>query len=141
MHRRADGDTSFCGVTAVHRGSEHDLASMPLSPLLKHTTHSSLCSHPLFGLHNRSASIDEYQWVQCFPHGGIQFHIFASYSLQCQALFCQIVPLLPSVAWQKNAMEYWWEGSTSTAIPPTSASDIMGQRNKLEGTTFRAVLV
>jgi len=38
-------------------------------------------------------------------------------------------------------MEYWWEGSTSTAIPPTSASDAMSQRNKTGGITSRAALV
>jgi len=26
-------------------------------------------------------------------------------------------------------MGYWWEGSTSAVVPPTSASDIMGQQN------------
>jgi len=35
-------------------------------------------------------------------------------------------------------MEYWWEGSTSTVIPPTSASDIIRQHNKIGGITFRA---
>jgi len=29
-------------------------------------------------------------------------------------------------------MEYWWEGSTSTAIPPTPACDIVGQYNKIQ---------
>jgi len=38
-------------------------------------------------------------------------------------------------------MEYWWEGSTSTAILPTGASDVMGQRNKIGGITFGAALV
>ena len=38
-------------------------------------------------------------------------------------------------------MEYWWEGSASTAIPPTSASDIMGQQNKIEGITFSVALL
>jgi len=33
--------------------------------------------------------------------------------------FFQINTLLPSVIWQKNVMEYWWEGFTSLAIPPT----------------------
>jgi len=38
-------------------------------------------------------------------------------------------------------MEYWWEGSTSAAILPTSASDVMGQHNKIGGITFGAALV
>jgi len=55
--------------------------------------------------------------------------------------FCHIASLLPSVAWQQNVMKYWWEGSTSTAIPPPSASDIVGQRHKIEGITFEAALI
>jgi len=35
-------------------------------------------------------------------------------------------------------MGYWWEGSTSTAIPPTSTS--VGQHNKIAGSTFGAAL-
>jgi len=38
-------------------------------------------------------------------------------------------------------MEYQWEGSTSTATPPTSASDIVGQHNKIEGITPWTALV
>ena len=99
-----------------------------------------LCSHPLFGLHKYSASISECQCVPFFLHGGIQFHTFASSSLPCQTPFCQIAPLLPSVAWQQNVGEYWWEGWASTAIS-TSASEIVDQHNKIEGITFRAALV
>mgnify|MGYP001853016420 CR=1 FL=1 len=38
-------------------------------------------------------------------------------------------------------MEYWWEGSTSTAIPQTFTSDVVGQYNKIGGITFRAALI
>ena len=38
-------------------------------------------------------------------------------------------------------MEYWWKGSTSTAIPQTSASDIVDQYNKTGDITFAAALV
>lgn len=38
-------------------------------------------------------------------------------------------------------MECWWEGSTSTAMPPTSASELMDQQYKLGDTTCRAALV
>jgi len=37
-------------------------------------------------------------------------------------------------------MGYWWEGSASTAISP-SASDAMGQHNKVGGITFGATLL
>ena len=38
-------------------------------------------------------------------------------------------------------MEYWWEGSTLTAISPTPTSDVVGQHNKIGGITFRATYV
>jgi len=37
-------------------------------------------------------------------------------------------------------MEYWWEGSSSTAMPPF-ASDSMSQRNKVGSVSFRAALL
>ena len=49
-----------------------------------------------------------------------------------------------SIVQQQNAMEYWLEDSTFDAIPPpcvTSASDFMGQRNKVGGITVGAALV
>ena len=54
---------------------------------------------------------------------------------------CQSTPLLPSVTQQQHGIEYWWEGSASTAVSPPSASDSMGQRNKTGGITFGAELV
>jgi len=40
----------------------------------------------------------------------------------------------------QNVIDYWWEGSASTAIPPTFISDFVGQYNKIAGITFGAVL-
>jgi len=108
---------------------------------------SSLCSYPLFDLHSvfglqkHSASIDECQWVLSFPYGGIQHHTFAWPALPCQTSFCQTAPLLLPGTWQQSIMEYWWEGSDSTAITLTSTSDIVGQHNKIGGITFGADLV
>ena len=76
-----------------------------------------------------------------FPHERIHLYIFASYVLPCQTPFCQTIPLLPSVTWQQNVMKYWWEGSVSTVIPPTSASYIVGQHNKIGDITFGAYLL
>ena len=45
-------------------------------------------------------------------------------------------PLLPSVAQQQNVTEYQQEGSPCAAVPPTSASDVVGQHNKIGGVTF-----
>ena len=52
-----------------------------------------------------------------------------------------IAPLLPSVTRQQNVTEYWWKGSASTAIPPSSASGVVGYRHKAEGITFGAALI
>ena len=73
--------------------------------------------------------------------GVSQRHPFASYTLPCQMPFHQTAPLLPSVTRQQNEMEHMWEGSTSTAIPPTLASEIVSQCNEIGGITFRAALV
>ena len=64
--------------------------------------------------------------------GEIQCRIFALYALPCQTPFCQTAPLLPSVTQQQNVMKYWWEGTTSAAVPPISSSNIMGQPNKIK---------
>ena len=90
-----------------------------------------MCSYPLFGLHKHSASVDECQWVPIFPLREIQFHTFSSCALPGQTQFRQAAPLLPSVAWQQNVTEYWWEGLSSTATPQTSASALVGQSNKI----------
>ena len=103
--------SSFHSMTAMHGCPECVLSLI----LWNAPPTTSLCSHPLVGLHECSANVDECQF---FPHWGIQFHILDSYTLPCQMSFCQTTPLLPSVSHQQNVMEYWWEGSTSTAVPP-----------------------
>ena len=65
---------------------------------------------------------------------------FASDVLSCQTPFCQTAPLLPSVTQHRNVTEYWQEDSASTAIPPTSASDVVVQHNKIGGIIIGAVL-
>ena len=63
----------------------------------------------MLGLHKCTASINECQWVPFFPHGGIQLHTSASYSLPYQMPFCETAPLLTSVTQQQNVMDYLWE--------------------------------
>lgn len=58
------------------------------------------------------------------------------YVLPCQMPFCQTAPLLPPVAWQQYVTEYYCEGPTSTAIPPTFVSDVMDKHNKIGGIPF-----
>src|SRR5258705_5533954 len=50
---------------------------------------------------------------------------------------------LPAAIWRTatKLMEYWREGSTSTAIPPTSSSDVVVQHNKIGGISFGAPLI
>jgi len=60
--------------------------------------------------------------------------------LSHQPSLCQIAPLLPSVTQQQKVREYYWEGSTSTAIPPPSASDVTGKPHEVGGSTFETVL-
>ena len=99
---------------------------------------ASLCSHSLFGFQQCSANINECQsqWMPFFPRGGNQWHTFTSSTLSCQTPFCQIALLLPSVTWQQNVLEYWWESSTSNVISPASVSDVMGKHNKIGGIIF-----
>jgi hypothetical protein len=55
-----------------------------------------------------------------------------------------ILPDCPSAAICRMATKltnYWLEGSTSTAIPPASASDVVGQNNKIGGITFGAPFI
>jgi len=40
-----------------------------------------------------------------------------------------------------TVMGYRMEGSTSTSIPPTSASNVLGQHSKIGGMTFREAVV
>ena len=56
-----------------------------------------------------------------------------------QILSC--CPSAASVAQQQNVMQCWWECSASTAIPPTSTSDVMGPHSKIRGITFKASLI
>jgi len=122
--------SSFHGVTAVHGYLECGLSFTSLLPLLKCTTHC------LTVLTSTLWSLQTFSKCQCVPfflHGGIWCCPFVSYALPCQTPFYQTAPLLPSVTQQQNVMEYWREGSASTAVPPTSASDVVGQHNKIGG--------
>ena len=94
----------------LHSHPEHGLFFVSLLSLLICITHTSLCSHPLLGRHESSASVDEHQWVPFFSYGGIQCYIFASYELPCEMPFCQIAPLLPPAIRQQNVAKYWQKG-------------------------------
>ena len=74
--------------------------------------------------------VSECQWVTFFPHGGINCHTFASYSLLRQTSFCQTAPPLSSVTQQQNLMGYWLEAQSLLPyhyLPLTSWADIIKQ--------------
>lgn len=102
---------------------------------------SSLCSHPLFGIHKRWVNITECQWEQLFLHRGIHWYICDLYALPCSTWLYQTASLLPYVTWQPNILEYWWEGTTSTAVQPTSDTDIVGHHDRIGGIAFAAILI
>ena len=95
-------------------------------------------THGLVSINIQQAAVNV-NGCRFFLHGGIQCHTFIRTSMS--DAICQTAPLLPSAAWQQHAMEYWWEGPISTAIPPTSASDIMSQHNKTGDITFGVILM
>jgi len=61
-------------------------------------------------------------------------------TLPDQMLFCQSVPLWPSVTQQQNVTGYGQEGSASNAMP-TFTSEVMGQHNKIGSLTFGVALL
>ena len=87
--------------------------------------------HCWVSINNQQASVNVN--VYHFFHTEEFSHPFALQVLPGQTPFFQTALLLLSVTWQQHVMEYWREGSTSTAIPPIAASDVMGQRNKIGG--------
>jgi len=50
-------------------------------------------------------------------------------------------PAAASVTQQQNLMEYWWEASTFTVMPPTSIFVVVSQHNKIGGITSGAALI
>ena len=104
-----------------------------------------ICTHILCQLRwcvpifctNRKAS---HYWWLCIKRtpdkriGAIilRIHTFATYPLPCQTPFYQTAPLLPSVTQQQHRTEYWRDGSTSAAVPPTSISDTVANIIKWE---------
>jgi len=110
-----------------------------MSPLLKSTTQSlTVLTSTVWS----PSTLNKHQWMST---GAIFFCMKNSVPHLCflctsMSGTCQ-TPLLPPVSQPQNVTEYWWEGSASTAIPPTLASDVVGQHNKIGGITFEAALI
>ena len=101
---------------------------------------TSLCSHPFFELHKHSASVDECQQVQFSPHGGCSPTPLLHMHFLVKHVFVRL-PFAAICHMATECKDYLWEGSSSTAIPPKSSYDHLGQHNKTGGITFRAALV
>lgn len=114
----------------------HSCKDDPLLLLLKHTT----CCLTVLTFSVRSPSMFSKYWCMSvdatFSIWKTQFYTFA-----LSALPYQIAPLLLSVSRQQNTMEHGWGGSVSTAVLPTSASDLMCQQNKVRDVMFGADLI
>ena len=104
----------YSALKNLHGCLEHGLSFTSLTPLLKCTTHH----HTVFTCTVWSPSTSSKS--QGVSMGTIYFHMewhtSTSHTHLCQPPFSQTAPLLPCVKQQQHLMEYWWEGSTSTAI-------------------------
>ena len=116
--------------------------TLPLSPLLKCITHTSLCSHPLFGLHTHSTSITECQQVPFFSQGGIQLHLcFICTSMSdailsgCpSAAICHMAATRNGILVGRFSLYCRTNNQQHQQPPQTSQTNITG------GITFRAAL-
>ena len=107
-------------------------------------SNTSLCSHPLFGLHKHSSSIKECQWMPFF----FNMEKFSDTPLlHLQSCVRHHFIRLPLCCYMLHGNKMSWNiGEKVQPLLPyairkrTSASDIVGQYNKIGGITFRAAL-
>jgi hypothetical protein len=93
---------------------------------------ASLCSHPLFDLRKRSVSVDK--CVRVCIHMK-EFNDTSAQTFLSGTNFSDC-PSAEVCGNAKQPTKYWREGSTSTAIPPASASSVVDQCNKIGDITF-----
>lgn len=106
-----------------------DLISVQLFALKCITNH--LCSHSLFGLCHYSVSIIKWQCAQLFH--------MERFSVLC--MYFDVRHLLKTTTIHKKEKQilcYWQRGSSSSVMPLTYASDIMGQYNKIGSIHFKS---
>ena len=108
--------------------------------MLKHTTPPPHCTHiyclvPI-NIQKAPMNIKEcnFLYMEAFNDTLLLHSLFHS---RCH--FVRLPVCCPIT--QQHVTGYWWEGPTYTAIPPTSASEVMGQHNKIGGITFGAALI
>ena len=103
---------------------------LPLSPLQKHTTYhltelTSTVSSAETSRKDQSVSMGAIfsAWRNQMPHLYLIW-IFMSEAIPSDC------PSAPTVTPQQSVTEYWWEGSASTAVPPSSAPGIVANTVK-----------
>jgi len=94
----------------------------------------SLCS--LFGVHKHFARINEYQWVQLFPHAGIRWRTFASYTFMSDTILsdCSSAAICHTATKCNGILV---ERFNLYCCP----SGDKGQYSEIGGITFRAVVI
>jgi len=103
---------------------------LSLSPLLKGTTHCltvltfTVLSPQIFSKH-QWMSVGTFFFCMEESNSTPKLHTYSK-----SDPICNTAPLLPSDIQQQNVMGYWEEGSTSTTIPRTSASQVVGKKKK-----------
>lgn len=108
-----------------------DVISIQLFALKCITNH--LCSHSLFGFCHYSVSIIEWQCAQFFYMEGFSvlcMHFDVRHLLKTTTI-CKK---------EKQILGYWQRGLSSSVMPLTYASDIMGQYNKIGSINVRVIL-
>ena len=106
-----------------------------LSSLLKHTIHTlTVLTFTPWSFTNVQQVLMS-QWVPFFLHGGIQWQLCFTHTSMSDAVVsdCPSAAICPTA---KKITGYWQEGSTFAAIPPVSASDVMGIREQEAAPVF-----
>ena len=102
-----------------------------LSPLLKHTTH---CLTVLTSTDWSLSMFSKCQWMPFFPQWAT--HLCCMHTSMSDAILSDCLSAAISHITMLNIREYWCEGATSTAIPPTSTSNVVSQHNKIGRIAF-----
>jgi len=119
---------SAAEVTSTHSNPKRILSLTLMFPLLKCSAHI----HCLVSINIQQASVNA---NRCnFFHKG-KFHdtplLHPHFHVRCHFVRLTLC----------YHLSHWWEGSISTAMQPTSTSDIIVQCNQVGGITFGATLI
>jgi len=136
-YRRYKGhnDTIRCARKNLHQHRWPTVATAEKHHPLPHCAHI----HCLVSINAQRISMNASGWC-FFCMENLITHLCSTHTSLSDAIRSHC----PSAAvrhTQQHALEYCWEASASNAIPPTSASAIMGQQNKTGGIVFGAAIL